>query len=226
MEESISILKKTALFSGVAPEHIAEMMTCLSAKSAYYDKNQFVFRQGDMPSCIAVLVKGKLHLQKDDYWGNRSIISSVVPGEMFGEAYALSNGTPILHDVVAVEDSTVVFFDANKTLTVCPSTCPFHARVIRNLFSAVSEKNRKLVGKLGHMAKRTTKEKLLSYLSEEADKQKCSDFEIPFNRQQLADYLAVDRSAMSNELCRLRDSGVIAFHRNHFTLLSAPNWHK
>ena len=90
--------------------------------------------------------------------------------------------------------------------------------VIQNLFYAISVKNRSLVQKLGHMSRRTTREKLLSYLSEQAKKQGTSSFEIPFNRQQLADFLSVDRSAMSNELCKLRDEGLLSFERNRFQL--------
>ena len=165
------------------------------------------------------MVEGNLHIQKDDYWGHRSIINSVGVGEMFGEAYAAPDSGTLLNDVVAVEDSTVLFFDVRRILTVCSSACNFHSMVVQNLFFAISEKNRRLVQKLGHMAKRSTREKLISYLSEEAKQQNSGTFTIPFNRQQLADFLSVDRSAMSNELCKMRDDGLLTFEKNRFTLL-------
>ncbi|MGN0486560.1 MAG: Crp/Fnr family transcriptional regulator [Acutalibacteraceae bacterium] len=218
MKEYIDILKETKLFSGVGEEDISAMLACLGAKLSVYRKGETVLRQGEILDDIPVLVKGKLLIQKDDYWGNRSILGNIDTGEMFGEAYAAPGSGPLLNDVVAVEDSAVLFFDVNRIMTTCSSACRFHTLVVQNLFFALSEKNRKLVQKLGHMSKRTTREKLISYLSEEAKKHNSSRFEIPFNRQQLADFLSVDRSAMSNELGRMRDEGLIAFHKNHFEL--------
>ena len=136
-----------------------------------------------------------------------------------GEAYDAPGSEPLLNDVIAIEESKVMFLDIQKILTVCSSACTFHSLLIQNLFYAISAKNRGLVQKLGHMSKRTTKEKLLSYLSEQAKKHKSAAFDVPFNRQQLADFLSVDRSAMSNELCKLRDEGLLSFSRNHSVLL-------
>ena len=138
---------------------------------------------------------------------------------MFGEAYVAPESGVLLNDVVAVENSVVIFFDVKRIITTCPSACRFHTMVVQNMFFAISEKNKKLVQKLGHMSKRTTREKLISFLSEEAKKQNNAIFTIPFNRQQLADFLSVDRSAMSNELCKMRDEGLIEFDKNNFRLL-------
>lgn len=218
MKEYIDILKRTKLFFGVREDDIFAMLDCLGAKLSAFQKDETVLQQGETLNSIPVLVKGKLHIQNEDYWGNRSILGSIDVGEMFGEAYAVPESGTLLNDVVAVEDSTVIFFDIKRILTTCSSACRFHAMVVQNLFFAVCEKNRKLVQKLGHMSKRTTREKLISYLSEEAKKHNRSHFEIPFSRQQLADFLSVDRSAMSNELCKMRDEGLIAFHKNRFEL--------
>ena len=219
MEDYIRILKGTKLFSGIAEDEISLMLSCLDAHLREYRKGEYVFRQGEYISTIMMLVDGELHIQQDDYWGNRSIISHISAGEMFGEAYIAPESGALLNDVVAVEDSTVIFLDAKKIMTVCSSACRFHSIVVQNLFFAISEKNRKLVMKLGHMSKRTTREKLISYLSAESRRQNSSDFTIPFNRQQLADFLSVDRSAMSNELCRMRNEGLLRFDKSRFTLL-------
>ena len=130
---------------------------------------------------------------------------------------APESGT-LLNDVIAVEDSSVYFFDVKRVISTCSSACRFHTMVVQNLFFAISEKNRGLVRKLDYMSRRTTREKLLTYLSEEAKKQNSASITIPFNRQQLADYLSVDRSAMSNELCKMRDEGLLIFEKNRFTL--------
>ena len=219
MEKYIPVLKRTKLFAGVCENEIAAMLGCLQARSARYDKGEYVFRQGEHLNHIMVLVEGSLHVQRDDYWGNRSILNQIAVGEMFGEAYVSPDSGPLLNDVVAIQDSTVLLFDVRRILTVCSSACRFHAMTVQNLFFAISEKNRQLVQKLGHMGKRSTREKLISYLSEEAGRQNSSTFTIPFNRQQLADFLSVDRSAMSNELSKMRDDGLLLFEKNRFTLL-------
>lgn len=219
MKKYIPILKRTKLFAGVAEEEIGSMLSCLDARLHEYKKGEYVLREGERLNHIMVLASGELHIQRDDYWGNRAIVNHIAVGEMFGEAYLAPESGALLNDVVAVEDSVVVFFDARRIITVCSSACRFHSMVVQNLFFAISEKNRRLVQKLGHISKRTTREKLISYLSEEAKRQNSASFVIPFNRQQLADFLSVDRSAMSNELCKMRDEGLIEFDKNQFKLL-------
>lgn len=219
MEKYIPLLKRTQLFSGVGEEEIRAMLTCLQAKRCTYKKGEYVLRQGEHLDNILVLAEGKLHIQRDDYWGNRSIINIVSVGGMFGEAYVAPESGVLMNDVLAVEDSVVIFFDVKRIMTVCSSACRFHSMVVQNLFFAISEKNRKLIQKLTFMTKRTTREKLIAYLSEEAKQYNSSEFSIPFNRQQLADFLSVDRSAMSNELCKMRDEGLIEFKKNCFKLL-------
>lgn len=218
MKKIIPILKRTQLFAGIGEDEIDSLLSCLGARILEYQKGEYVLRQGEHISDIMILAEGNLHIQKDDYWGNRSILSQISVGEMFGEAYAGPQSGAMLNDVVAVEHSKVIFFDVKRILTTCSSACRFHSMVVRNMFFAISEKNRNLVQKLGHMSRRTTREKLISYLSEEAKKQNSSKFTIPFNRQQLADFLSVDRSAMSNELSKMRDEGLLEFDKNQFIL--------
>lgn len=219
MKKYVSVLKRTQLFAGVGDDEIASMLSCLGARLYTYKKGEYVLRQGEHLNDIIVLVNGNLHIQKDDYWGNRSILGQIAVGEMFGEAYVAPESGALLNDVVAVDDSAVIFFDVKRIITTCSSVCRFHAMVVQNIFFAISTKNRKLVQKLGHMSKRSTREKLISYLSEEAKRHNSSSFTIPFNRQQLADFLSVDRSAMSNELCKMRDEGMLEFNKNQFKLL-------
>ncbi|MBQ3137594.1 MAG: Crp/Fnr family transcriptional regulator [Clostridia bacterium] len=219
MKKYIPVLKKTKLFSGVGEEDAASLLSCLGAKKRTYRKGEYILREGEHISDIFILVEGKIYIQNDDYWGNRSILSVLSVGEMFGEAYSSPESGVILNDVVAMEDSTVIFFDVRRILTTCSSACRFHNMIVQNMFFAVSDKNRRLVQKLGHMSGRTTRAKLISYLSEEAKRRGSSAFTVPFNRQQLADYLSVDRSAMSKELCRMRDEGMIRFDKSSFELL-------
>lgn len=220
MKKYIPILKQTKMFAGVSEDEIGSMLSCLDARLREYKRGEYVLRQGEHLDHITVLVSGELHIQHDDYWGNRTIVSRIAVGDMFGEAYIAPESGALLNDVLAVEDSAVMFFDVRRIMTACPSACRFHSAVIGNLFFAISEKNRRLVQKLGHISKRTTREKLISYLSEEAKRHNSASFEIPFNRRQLADFLSVDRSAMSNELCKMRDEGLLEFDKNRFRLNS------
>ena len=219
MEKYLPVLKKSVLFSGVKEEDIRALLSCVEAKVRKYGKGEYVLQQGEYLDDIAVLTEGSLHIQNDDYWGNRSILGRISIGEIFGEAYAFSREEPLMNDVVAIEDSTVMFINAKKVISTCSSACRFHTLVVQNLFSVLSEKNKKLVQKLGHIGKRSTREKLISYLSQESKRQKSAEITIPFNRQQLADFLSVDRSAMSNELCKMRDEGLLTFRKNVFRLL-------
>ena len=218
MKKYFTILKNTTLFARVSEEELTAMLSCLQAKKQQYKKGDYIFHQGEPLHSLAVLVEGSLHIQKDDYWGNRSIINILNAGDMFGEASITPNSDTLPNDVVATHDCTILFLDVNRILTVCSHACKFHTLVIQNLFFSISEKNRTLMQKLGYISKRTTRDKLMSYLSDEAKRQKNKTFDIPFNRQQLADFLSVDRSAMSNELCKMRDEGLLLFQKNHFTL--------
>lgn len=219
MKDDIQILKKKVLFSGVKENEIDSMLSCLQAKKDNFKKGEFVLNQGQRLDNIMILARGKLYIQQDDYWGNRSILNIINPGEMFGESYTAPESGAVMNDVMAVEDSEVIFFDVKKILTICSAACQFHTTVLQNLFFAISERNRNLVRKLGYLSKRTTREKLIAYLSDEAKRQNSSSFFIPFNRQQLADFLSVDRSAMSNELGKMKNEGMIDFQKNHFILL-------
>lgn len=218
MKKFVSLLKKTELFSGVGDGDILSMLDCLNAVVRKHGKGEYVFRQGEHIRNLMLLAEGRLHIQKEDYWGNLNILNEIRPGEMFGEAYLAPNSGTLMNDVIAEEESTVLLFDLERILTVCPSACPFHTQLVKNVFYAISEKNKSLVQKLRYMSQRSTREKLLSYLSDEAKRQNSGSFSIPFNRQQLADFLSVDRSAMSSELCKLRDEGMLNFHKSKFTL--------
>lgn len=218
MKKYLKILEKTELFSGIREEEIKSILGCLSANPQDFQKGDLIFCIGERITSIALLLEGCVHIQKEDYWGNLSILNKILPGEIFGEAYAMPGSGAMLNNALAVTPCTLLFLDVRHVLTVCTSACRFHTLLIQNLFSAVSAKNRTLTQKLGHMSQRTTREKLLSYLSEQSAKADSASFDIPFNRQQLADFLSVDRSAMSHELCKMRDEGMLDFYKNHFTL--------
>lgn len=218
MENYISVLQCSALFNGISPDETDTILQCLSAVSHVYRKGTFIFHFGDRISSMALLLEGCVHIQREDVWGNQSILTQISPGDIFGEVYACLGEEALQTNAAAIRDSTVLMLDIKRLLTVCPSSCIFHMRLIHNLVTAISRKNKLLNEKLMHTSQRTIRGKLLSYLSLEAQKQKSPDFYIPFNRQQLADYLSADRSALSSELSKLRAEQLLYYHKNHFTL--------
>jgi len=195
------------------------ILGCLNPVYREYAKNESIFRQGESISGIGMVLSGRVHIVEEDFWGNRSILSDIGEGQVFGETYACVQGEILRVSVYAMEQSTVMFLDVARVFSTCSSACRFHAQLIRNLLFEYAQKNLLLTRKLSHMSKRSTRDKLLSYLSDQSLEHGSSVFDIPFNRQQLADYLSVDRSAMSSELGRLRDEGVLDFDRNHFKLI-------
>jgi CRP-like cAMP-binding protein len=168
---------------------------------------------------LGVVLEGSVQIVKDDFYGNRSILTYAEPGELFGEAFACGDVEKMPVSGYATKVSKILMLSCKKMLTVCSSACSFHNRLIKNLLTVVANRNLNLSQKISVMSHKTTKEKLIAYLSEEAKRQNSSEFSIPFNRQQLADFLSVDRSAMSNELCKMRDEGLLEFERSAFKLL-------
>lgn len=219
MKKNIEIIKKSPLFSGVESNEIEAMLNCLSATVKEFEKDEFILRYGDKISSISLVLSGSAHIIKEDYWGNRNILTKILPGQVFAETFACTEGQPLSVSVVAASKSTVMYLDIHRILATCPSSCEFHARMIRNLVSMLAHKNLLFNEKITHLSQRSTRNKLLSYLSTEAEKCGSFSFDIIFNRQQLADYLSVDRSAMSNELCKMRDEGLLQFDKNHFILM-------
>jgi len=219
MQEFLPVLAACELFEGVETGDILTMLPCLQAEIRRCAKGEYVLRQGDEMTRLPLLISGLMMIQHEDYWGNRSIVQALVPGDVFGEAYAVPGGGRMQNDVLTAEDSLLMWLNVQKMLTVCASGCPFHSLVTQNLFRILAGKNRKLMQKISLLSQRSTREKLLTYLSDEAQRRGCSSFDISFNRQQLADFLSVDRSAMCAELSRMQRDGVIAYEKNRFTLL-------
>ena len=209
--------KSGPLFAGISEEGVDQVLACLSARPRHFDKQAMLLRAGDAP-VMGVVLAGSVHILQEDFWGNRSLLGRAGPGDLFAEAFACAGVLRLPVSVEACEPTDVLLLDAGRLSAVCPAACPHHVQMIRNLLRLMAEKNVGLARKVEHMARRTTRDKLLSYLSAEARRSGGSAFSIPFNRQQLADYLAVDRSAMCSELSRLRDEGLLDFHRSAFVL--------
>ncbi len=211
-------LTKTPLFQGIAPKELEQMLGCLGASARQYGKGQTIYHVGENVEQMGVVVTGSVHVVQDDVWGNRSIWAQVGPGQVFAETYASLPGEVLNVGVEAVEETQVLFLDVGRVLQVCPGGCPFHSRLLRNLLQVMALKNLNLTRKISHITPRSIRERMLAYLSNEAVRQGTMDFRIPFNRQQLADYLSVDRSALSAELSKMKREGLLDYQKNHFVL--------
>lgn len=215
----LQFLASTPLFAGMDPADIEKMLSCLSIHQRRYEKDAYILTAEQTPADIGVVLRGSVNLIKEDYWGNRAIITKITAGGVFGEACSCTAVKTMPVSVVAAERCDILFLNYRKVTTTCPNACPFHTALIQNMLGLIAGKNLMLTNKISHLVKRTTREKLLSYFSEQAEASGSNHFLIPYNRQELADYLSVDRSAMSTELGKLRDEGLLSYHKNEFTLL-------
>ncbi len=219
MEKFLPILKETALFSNMKDPDILAMLSCLSAKEITYTKDQFIFHYGDTFDYVGLVLTGSVHIIKEDFWGNRTILTDIYPAHLFGEAYACIPTATSENSAIAATNCTLLLLDIRKLLSVCTKCCSYHTLLIQNFLTELAGKTILLSKKIEHISQRSTREKLLSYLSTTSLKVGASSFEISLNRQQLADYLSIDRSAMSNELSKLRNDGILTFYKSKFTLL-------
>ena len=218
MESFLPVIKSSRLFEGIAENEIKDMLLCLDAKTSFYEKGAYILRTGDPAKELGLMLSGKGLIIQEDLWGSRNLMTSIEPGQSFAETFACAPGAVLNVSVVAETPCTVMFLNGTRLWTTCPSSCGHHTRLIQNLLFDLAHKNLRLNEKLTHLGQRTTRAKLLSYLSLEAQKHHSLIFDIPFSRQQLADYLFVDRSGLSSELCKMREEGLLEFHKNHFIL--------
>ena len=221
MKEYWEIFSRCPLFSGIRMEDLSAMMGCIGGRVLSVGKGQPVFREGDPATHVGMVLSGAVQLVREDYYGNRSIVAHIGPAALFGETYACAGVPSLPVSVVADEDSTVLLMDCRRITTTCSSACAFHSRIIFNLLRLVAEKNLMFDQKIQVTSQRTTREKLMTYLLGQAKLQGSSSFSIPYDRQELADYLEVDRSGLSAEISKLRREGVLESEKNHFKLLQA-----
>ena len=211
-------LSKTVLFRGISPEEVKSMMNCLQAFTKRYPRGVIIHHAGDAIHSVGMVLSGSVSIENDDIWGNKSILDRVTPGQIFAETYACLPGEPLMVNVVAVEPTEVLFLHTDKMFTVCSNTCMFHSKLVRNMLSISAQKSLNLSRRIMHTSSKSIRGRLLSYLSFQATKHGSLEFEIPFNRQQLADYLSVDRSAMSHELSKMQRDGLLKVERSRFIL--------
>ncbi|MBP1757907.1 MAG: cyclic nucleotide-binding protein [Firmicutes bacterium] len=211
-------LKECPLFSGITPDNFPELLSCLGAAEKTYHRDDFVFLAGEDPRHVGVVLSGGVRIIQEDFWGNRSILAHAGPGDLFGEV-ACAEITKLPASVLVHSKSQILLLDYRKIINTCSPTCLYHAMLMQNMVRILANKNLLLTTKMSHLTKRNTREKLLSYLSLLALEAGSNRITVPFSRQDLADYLSVDRSALSRELSRMQQDGLLRYDKNQFVLL-------
>lgn len=219
LEKYIEVINNTPLFSGIKNQNINSMLACLNSKIKKYDKNNLIFISEDNISSVGIILSGQAQIIKEDIMGNKTIITNLESGDIFGETFACAQITKIPVTILAVSSCSIMFIDYKKIITTCSSSCSFHNVLIKNMLKIIASKNILLNQKLNILSKRTIREKLMCYFLYEINYKKNKKFTISFSRHELADYLCIDRSAMSRELCKMRDEGLIIFDKNTFEIL-------
>ena len=219
MKKYLEILKKCPLFWGIGDENIPVMLNCLGARVAFFDKKYTVMAEGSPARYVGIVLSGEVQVSQTDYYGNRSLLGTMGEGEVFAEAFACAEVSSIPVTVSASEPSEIMLIDCSHILHTCHNNCGFHQQLIFNLMKDLAKKTIVFHQKIEITSRRTTREKLMTYLAMRAKEVGSDSFEIPFDRQELADYLDVDRSGLSVEISKLKSEGIIENSKNHFILL-------
>ncbi|MCI8492966.1 MULTISPECIES: Crp/Fnr family transcriptional regulator [Anaerotruncus] len=227
MEKYFDILKNVSLFHGIDPADYPRMLACLKASPKRFLAGESILLAGDPADRVGILLEGRAQVVREELSGSRTILTALEPADLFAEVFVCASGgkktLPV--SVFSVTDSAVLLLDYRRIISSGPEGCAFHDRLVENMLAVMADKNLMLNRRIGHLSRRLTREKLLSYLSEQAALCGGSEFDIPFDRQELADYLCVERSAMSAILSKLRAQGVLEYNRRHFRLLALPKEH-
>lgn len=220
MKKYLPILTQCPFFCQMSEEEVLSVLQCVEARVISRQNGESIFQVGDRTSSMGLVLSGSVLVLQEDLWGHRNIMTKAEAGDFFAESYAAIPGSVLNISAVASGSCEVLMLNISRLLRVCPSACEHHNRLVRNLVSVLAGKMLLFQDKITHMSKRSTREKLLSYLSSESIRQHSLSFDIPYDRQQLADYLCVERAAMSVELSKLQKEGLLTTNRKHFELHS------
>lgn len=221
MKEYKEIYRQISLFDGIERNDLNKMLSCLDVHIRKYRRGEMIFQEGDSARYIGIVLTGTVQIVRDDYYGNRSIIATIYPTQLFAEAFPCANVSILPIGVYANRDTAVMLLDSKKILKTCSNACQFHHSLIYNLLQNVAKKNLLLNQKIQFTSKKTTKEKLMAFLMAQAKEKGSHEFTIDYDRQTLADYLGVERSAMCAELGKLRDEGYLQVDKKHFRILKS-----
>ena len=219
LKEFSGILKTTGLFHDIETSDLRSMLTCIGARTRRIRRGSYILLAGDKPEFVGIVLSGQLHIIREDYNGNRSIVAAIMPGGILAEALCAAGVSESPVTIIAAADSTVMLLNFPRILHNCPNTCLFHRKLIKNLLQLVANKNLFLQSKMEILSLKSVREKVMLYLESFVPKQG-KTIKIPFNREEMADYLCVERSALSHELMKMKKDGLIDYRKNVFTLMA------
>ena len=218
MKKYFKILSRCRLFQGIEQCDLNTMIKCLNGITISVAKGNPIFLEGDPSQFVGVVLIGTVQVIREDYYGNRSVMTILEPSDLFAEVFSCAGLKTMPVSVIALTDSEVLLLDCRHILETCSNSCHFHNKLITNLIKGMAQNNLALTRKIRYMSQKTTKEKIMTYLLDQAKQQGSKEFIIPHNRQSLADYLGVERSAMSAEISKLKKSGQIDTHGSWFCI--------
>lgn len=218
MKKYLPILKKCPLFFGINDDKLLIMLNCLGARVTEFDKKYTVMLEGNPAKYIGIVMSGSVQIIQTDFYGNRNILGNAGISELFCEAFACAENKELPVSVIANEQSEIMLIESSHILHTCQNNCGFHNQLIFNLMKNLAQKTIDFHQKIDITAKRSTREKLMAYLMLIQKKTGTNSFDIPFDRQELADYLGVERSGLSAEISKLKTEGIIDSYKKHFTL--------
>ena len=207
------------LFAGIKREDMGAMLHCIGYHISSFSRGEIIAFEGDHLKHIGIVLSGRVDMVKEDLWGNKTMLLRMGRNEIFGETFACGDDSLSTVTFLVSEDAAVMFMPFSRVMHSCTMACGFHHRLIENMVRVIAGKNRELMQKVDVVSKRTIREKLLAYLSIQAQQQRQRYFEIPLGRVELAEYLCVDRSALTRELAKMKEDGLIDYDRNHFRIL-------
>lgn len=217
---NFNIFKNTRIFSGINEVELKEMFGWLGYTNKKYSKGETVLHAGEQVDSMGIIVKGSVNIENNDVWGNKSIFDNVTKGQVFAEVYACATNEVLMVDVVAAEDTEIIFLNLSRLFDDYTYNYTFQDKLLANLLKVMSGKNLNLSRKISHTSSKGIRGRIVSYLSYMSIKHGSNRFEIPFDRQQLSDYLCVDRSALSNELSKMKKEGLLNYKKNKFEIIS------
>ncbi len=216
----IAAIVRNPLFKGVDVSCISMLLTCLKAYICCFDKGEYIYRHGDIGVDMGIVIVGSIRIENVDVQGTTTVLSRLEVGQGFAEAYACLPYEPLQVDVVTTADAEVLFLEIARLTQLCSNMCQYHQTVLNNLLAVIAHKNVYLSQRAFHVSPKTIRGKVLAYLSSESARAHSLSFTIPFTRQELANYLGVDRSALSAELSKMQRDGLINTTRSFFELLT------
>lgn len=219
MKNHLPLLKSIPLFEEIREEDLNFLLQCLDSSVKSYPKESILYLAGSKVTQVGILLSGELQVIREDIAGNRTILTELTPGDLFGETFVCAEIDKSPVTVLATMPSEVMMIQFRHMITTCHSGCSFHTKLIENMMKTLARKNIYLNSKIQILSQRSTREKIMEYLMLQAERTEKTQFSIPYSRNELADFLCVDRSAMSRELSKMQDDGLILVEKNKFQLL-------